>query len=192
MHLIEPYYHWRDLYIAAEDEDSPFYGKSYSEFEFTNKIYNYLIHPQWDDFGSPTLFIKVLHVDYELGHAVCELIGEWNDCLQEDIMTLKNNIIDHFQSNGVSKFIFICENVLNFHSGDDDYYIELEEEIRDNGGYVILVNMPDHVYREFNDAGIGNYVNIGFPFQEFNWRKFKPDQLYTVTDQYLLSPYLTS
>jgi hypothetical protein len=55
MHDIEPYYHWRDRYVAAEDKESPFYGRQYSEFEFSQQIYNYYIHPQWDDFGSPKL-----------------------------------------------------------------------------------------------------------------------------------------
>jgi len=32
MHEIEPYYKWRDDYIASEDEYSPFYATEYSEF----------------------------------------------------------------------------------------------------------------------------------------------------------------
>ena len=51
MHNIEPYYNWRHIYISEEDERSPFFGREYSEFEFTQAIYNYLIHPQWDEFG---------------------------------------------------------------------------------------------------------------------------------------------
>ncbi len=65
MHAIEPYYNWRHHYIASEDERSPFYGREYSEFEFTHAIYNYVIHPQWDDMGSNTLFLKVLYADYD-------------------------------------------------------------------------------------------------------------------------------
>ena len=65
MHDIEPYYNWRHLYIASEDENSPFYGREYSEIEFTNQIYNFVIHPQWDDFGSETLYMKILFVDYD-------------------------------------------------------------------------------------------------------------------------------
>ena len=57
MHDIEPYYSWRHLYIASEDHDSPFYRREYSEFEFTHAIYNYLIHPQWDEIGSSTLYL---------------------------------------------------------------------------------------------------------------------------------------
>ena len=78
MHEIEPYYKWRDDYIAAEDEFSPFYATQYSEFEFDKQIYNYLLHPQWDSFGSNTLYMKVLFVDYERSYCIIEFIGEWN------------------------------------------------------------------------------------------------------------------
>ncbi|MCB0640588.1 MAG: hypothetical protein KDC44_03075, partial [Phaeodactylibacter sp.] len=76
MHDIEPFYHWRSDYVAAEDDRSPFYGRVYDEFRFTQKIYNYYIHPQWDAFGSPTLYMKLLKVDYDEGYAIMELIGE--------------------------------------------------------------------------------------------------------------------
>jgi hypothetical protein len=192
LHNIEPHYHWRDLYTAEEDENSPFYGKMYSEFEYSNKIYNYLIHPQWDDFGSSTLFIKILFVDYDEKFAIFELIGEWNDCLQNDIMILKNEIIDYFQNQGISKFLIICENVLNFHGGDDDYYVELQEEISEHRGYVVLINLLDHVMREMTDQGLQQYVTIDFPYQMMNWRKFKPEQLCELFDRQLLAPYLTT
>ncbi len=58
MHDIEPYYNWRHIYVASEDPQSPFYGREYSEFEFENTIYNYMLHPQWDNIGSETLYIK--------------------------------------------------------------------------------------------------------------------------------------
>ena len=65
MHTIEPHYSWRELYTAEEDKNSPFYGREYSEFEFSHSIYNYVIHPQWDFFGSQTLYLKILYADYE-------------------------------------------------------------------------------------------------------------------------------
>jgi hypothetical protein len=65
MHEIEPYYRWRDDYIASEDEYSPFYATEYSEFEFDKQVYNFLLHPQWDSFGSNTLYMKVLYADYD-------------------------------------------------------------------------------------------------------------------------------
>jgi hypothetical protein len=41
MHEIEPYFNWRHLYTAEEDENSPFFGREYSEFEYSNTVYNY-------------------------------------------------------------------------------------------------------------------------------------------------------
>jgi len=122
MHFIEPYFNWRGYYIASDDVQSPFFEREYSEFEFSNRIYNYLIHPQWDYFGSPTLFLKVLYADYEQGYTIIELIGEWNDAIENDIMLLKREVIEPMMSNGISKFILIGENVLNFHSSDECYY----------------------------------------------------------------------
>ena len=77
MHEIEPFYNWRHIYVSEEDERSPFFGRDYSEFEFTQTIYNYYIHPQWDDFGSRTLYLKVLLADYDEHYVVMELFGEW-------------------------------------------------------------------------------------------------------------------
>lgn len=76
MQNLEPYYNWLEYYASEEDELSPFYGKEYSEFEFSNTIYNYYIHPQWDDFESSTLYLKILYADYEDGFVIIELIGE--------------------------------------------------------------------------------------------------------------------
>ena len=125
MHEIEPFYNWRHLYIAEEDDRSPFFGTEHNEFAFTQTIYNYYIHPQWDDFGSRTLYIKVLFVDYEVGYAIFELIGEWNDAIENDIMTLKRDVVDPMIREGISKFIVVAENVLNFHSSDAVSYTHL-------------------------------------------------------------------
>jgi hypothetical protein len=111
MHAIEPYYNWRQLYIACEDERSPLYGRKYSEFEFTHAIYNYLIHPQWDEIGSATLFVKVLFVDYEKQFCIIELFGEWNDTLYNDISFLKRQLIDRMTEEGINRFLLIGENV---------------------------------------------------------------------------------
>src|SRR5688500_14237729 len=105
MQDIEPYYNWRNFYVASEDERSPFFEREYSEFEYTHAIYNYVIHPQWDDIGSPTLFIKILYADYAESFAIIELIGEWNDCINNDIMILKRDIIENMMHEGISKFI---------------------------------------------------------------------------------------
>ena len=93
MHDIEPFYNWRHIYVAEEDSLSPFFGRTYSEFEFSQTVYNYYIHPQWDDFGSKTLYLKILFVEHEQHFAIIELLGEWNDAIENDIMELKREIM---------------------------------------------------------------------------------------------------
>ncbi len=183
MHNIEPYYHWRDRYIAAEDERSPFYGRQYNEFEYTQRIYNYLIHPQWDDFGSQTMYMKLLDVDYDDGYAVIELIGEWNDCIQNDIMHLKRNVADLMMEEGISRFVLICENVLNFHGSDDCYYEEWYEEVSENHGWIALVNTLQHVENEIRDTRLDYFVDLGGPFNDINWRSCKPKAVVKMIDR---------
>lgn len=177
MHDIEPYYRWRDKYVAAEDQRSPFYQREYNEFQFTNSIYNFYIHPQWDFIGSPTLYIKILFVDYEQRYAIIELIGEWNDCVTNDIMYLKRDVADYLIDQGIVKFILICENVLNFHSDEDDYYAEWIEDIREDGGYIVLINMLDHVESEMAKTKIGYSVHFGDGLNGVIWRGGKPSRL---------------
>ncbi|HPS46600.1 MAG TPA: hypothetical protein PKZ21_05450, partial [Bacteroidales bacterium] len=119
MHNIEPFWLWRDLYISAEDERSPLYNRRYNEFEYTNTVYNYVIHPQWDFIGSSTLYLKIIYVDYALSYAIIELMGEWNDCIYNDIMFFKRNIIEPMMQEGINKFILVGENIFNFHASDD-------------------------------------------------------------------------
>jgi len=92
MHEIEPHFNWRHLYRAEDDPHSPFYRRTYSEIYFTNTVYNYYIHPQWDEFGSQTLYAKILFCDYDKHFCVIELMGEWNDLLYNDIMFLYRNL----------------------------------------------------------------------------------------------------
>jgi len=174
MHDIEPYYKWREYYVAAEDRESPFYGKVYDEFTYTNKVYNYFIHPQWDDFGSLTLYMKLLFVDYEDGIAMIELIGEWNDGIGNDIMFLKREVVDHLQHRGIHKFIIFCDNVLNFHGDDDSYYEEWYEDTSDEGGWITFVNVQDHVLQEMENSRLQYYVNLGPDYNNINWRHKAP------------------
>ena len=64
MQDLEPYKSWHYLYNAARDIRSPFFGRSYHKTLCTHTIYNYYIYPQWDEIGSPTLYIKILYADY--------------------------------------------------------------------------------------------------------------------------------
>src|SRR5205085_4382275 len=134
---------WQHLYTASEDPGSPFYGREYSEFEFSNTIYNFYIHPQWDDIGSETLYIKVLFVDYDEKYAIIEFIGEWNDAINNDVMLLKRDIIDELIFCGIKKFILIGENVLNFHYSDECYYEEWFDDIGEEG-CIVFLNFREH------------------------------------------------
>lgn len=183
MHDIEPYYGWREKYCSDEDQDSPFYGREYSEFLFTQKIYNYFIHPQWDSFDSDTLYMKLIYADYDESLAVFELIGEWNDCLHNDIMYLKRNVVDHLMRKGINKFIIIMENVLNFHGSDDCYYEEWFDDVKDEDGWVCMVNMLDHVKTEIESMGIQYYVSLGGRFDGINWRGKEPIHLMKELEQ---------
>ena len=176
MHEIEPYYRWRDDYIASEDPLSPFVDTKYNEFEFDKQIYNYLIHPQWDFFGSQTLYLKVLYADYDLGFSIIEFIGEWNDALHNDIMTLKREIIELMVDEGLNKFILIGENILNFHSSDDCYYEEWFQDIED--GWIAGINFREHVISEFKRNNIDYYINLGGNLDDMAWRNLKPIQLF--------------
>ena len=183
MHDIEPHYHWRESYVAAEDERSPFYGRTYDEFQFTQKIYNYFIHPQWDFFGSPTLYLKVLYVDYDEGFAIMELLGEWNDCIQNDIMFLKRDVVDPMLREGISRYVLIGENVLNFHGDEPDYYEEWLEDIADREGWIALLNLQDHVASEMEQNRIHHYIHFDKGLKELNWRTLKPKGLNILLDQ---------
>jgi len=177
VHTIEPYYNWRHLYIASEDPQSPFYGREYSEFEYSNTIYNFYIHPQWDDINSETLYVKILFVDYEEKYAIIEMIGEWNDAINNDIMLLKRDIIDELNYHGINKYILIGENVLNFHYSDDSYY---EEWFEDNGtdGWIALIGFRDHILKEFKHAQLDYYFIYGGELDDMDWRTFSPGKVF--------------
>src|ERR1043165_8482550 len=183
MQDIEPFYNWRHIYIASEDERSPFFGREYSEFEYTNAIYNYLIHPQWDDIDSPTLYIKILAADYEEGYAIIEMIGEWNDAINNDIMILKRDIIEPIMQEGINKFILIGENVLNFHASDDCYYEEWFEEVEE--GWIAFLNFRKHVMDEFHRANIDFFIVSGGQLSDIGWRTSTPQLLFEKVEHFV-------
>lgn len=176
MHELEPYYNWRELYVASEDQASPFYGRQYSEFMLSNAVYDYFIHPQWDEFGSATLYLKILYVGYDTGYAVIEFIGEWNDTIYNDIMYLYRDVIEELILHDIKYFILIGENVMNFHSDTADYYEEWFDNIGD--GWIVGLNFRDHIVDEFSSANIDYYIAFSGDFNDFNWRGFLPDQLF--------------
>lgn len=175
MHDIEPYHRWQDQYEASKDPKSTFYGRQHDEFRYTHKVYNYFIHPQWDFFGSSTLYLKVLFVDYDASFAIIEFIGEWNDALHNDVMELKRNVIDGMVKNGIYKFVLIVENVYNFHGSDDSYYEEWWDDIKDDNGWVCFLNPLKHVIEEMEQTRLQFYVNFGPKLMLDKWRILKPE-----------------
>jgi hypothetical protein len=169
--------------MAEEDKRSPFYGRTYSEFEFSQTVYNYYIHPQWDDIGSQTLYLKILFSDYEMGYTIIELIGEWNDAIENDIMTLKREVIDKLLAQGISKFILIAENVLNFHSSDECYYEEWYEDVAEKGGWIVLLALPAQSMYDFKRTGLHRYIE---PMDFVDWRPYTPAHLFTKIDNLLI------
>ena len=185
MHDLEPYWNWRHRYTAEEDERSPFHGKEYSEFYFTHAVYDHAIHPQWDDFGSNTLYLKILYADYDDGFVVIEFIGEWNDLLHNDIMFLKRDIVEVLMAQGINKFILVGENVLNFHSSDESYYEEWWDDVEDAGGWIALLNFREHVLEDIQAANIDQYFLIGGRLNELDWRTQEPEELFERVEAYV-------
>jgi hypothetical protein len=178
MQDIEPFYNWRHIYTAADDPASPFYGREYSEFEYSSTVYNYYIHPQWDDFGSETLYLKIICVDYTEQFAVIEFIGEWNDAIGNDIMFLKRDVMDELLNEGIRYFILIGENVLNFHASDTDYYEEWFDDT--DTGWLVGLNFREHVVRECQQFGLDQYILFSGRFNGLAWRKYQPVDLFNL------------
>ena len=173
MHELEPFYKWEGLYSASEDERSPFFGQTYDEYDLS--LYNHVIHPAWEFFGSETLYGKVLYADYHRGFSIIELLGEWNDTLHNDIMHLKRNLIDHQLSEGICRFLLIGENVLNFHGLEDDYYQEWYEECGE--GWIVAMGFRDFIHREWNKYSLDSFFNWGGNLEISEWRTLSPLRL---------------
>jgi len=181
---LEPHYKWRRWYIAEEDTASPFYKRVYSEFEFTNAVYDTLIHPQWDDFGSLTLYAKILFTDYNTGFAIIELLGEWNDLIYNDIMYFYRNIIEVLMESGINKYILIGENVHAFHGDDDSYYQEWTEQL--NNGWIMGLGFMPHNMDELINARVNQYVNFEYNDEFFDWRTLQPNALFQEVDELMI------
>jgi hypothetical protein len=174
VHSIEPFYNWDYLYDSTKDERSPYFETEHSEFTFSNTIYNYYVHPQWDGFGSENLYLKILFVDYEEHYCIIEMIGEWNDAVENDSSILKRNLIDVLIKQGIYKYILITENVLNYFNGPDDYYEEWWQDVIDEDGFIVWLNLPEQSQYDFVRGKVKNYVLL----QDLdNWRTFKPEHV---------------
>ncbi|MEM6644332.1 MAG: hypothetical protein AAF616_15240 [Bacteroidota bacterium] len=187
MHTLRPYERWNQYYNSSYDDRSPFSGMEYNYDLYSTTIYGYYIDPAWDFFGSETLYIKIIYADYDLGFAVIELIGEWNDAINNDIMQLKRNIVEHLAANGINKFALIGENVMNFHGSDDCYYEEWFEEVEEvqpgiGVGWIAGINFKDFVIEEMCQYNIDNYINMSGSLVIEQWRTLTPQKFYQVVD----------
>ena len=115
-----------------------------------------------------------------------EFIGEWNDCTQNDIEFLKRDFLDILIEHGISKFVLIGENILEFFSSDSEYYEEWYEDIKDKDGWIIAINFREHILEEMRQADIHRYVNINEKYAEINWRQYKPFHLVSYLDDLLI------
>lgn len=183
MHKIEPYYNWLKYYDSAADDRSPFFGKQYNYDLYSETIYGYYIDPAWDSIGSETLYMKILYTDYTEGFTILEFIGEWNDTINNDIMTLKRNVIELLLAEGINKFILIGENILNFHGSDDSYYEEWFDEVGD--GWIAAVNFPEFIQREFQRYHLDQYINMGGTLEIDRWRTLQPFSFYEIVKNFI-------
>lgn len=182
MQDIEPYSRWEKLYNPYEDPNSPYYGESHNEYLCRHTIYDHYIHPKWDEFGSSTLYLKIIYCDYDFNYCIIEMMGEWNDCLHNDIMHLKRNIVEHLEGENINKFILIGENVLNFHYSDDSYYEDWFNDLDD--GWIMLINFREHVQAEFDKVNLNYYLLYGGQLSEVKWRTLTPQKLYEALNSY--------
>jgi hypothetical protein len=90
-------------------------------------------------------------------------------------MFLKRNLVDPLMDEGVSRFAFFCENVLNFHASiDDDYYAEWNEALTEMEGWGMLVNIRPQVEEELHTAHLDQYLFFGEAYNDIIWRNQKP------------------
>ena len=117
-----------------------------------------------------------------MNFAIIELIGEWNDAIENDIMQLKRDVIDQLLHEKIFKYILITENVLNFHSSDKEYYEEWFEQVTDEEGWIVALNMPEATQYDFKRKKINYFIEL---MQLENWRVYKPYHLFRKIDDEL-------
>jgi len=95
-------------------------------------------------------------------------------------MELKREVADVFMQSGIYKFILIAENVLNFHSSDKEYYEEWYEEVTEENGWVVILNMPEQTQYDFKRAKLNRFLEL---MEIDNWRTYKPFHLFKKIDE---------
>jgi hypothetical protein len=181
MHQFEPFFGWLDFYSHESDPLSPFHEVEHNQFFFDRQVYDYLAHPLWDTIGSEGLLVKILFADYEEGYAVIELFGVWNDLLQNDWRLLVENCLEILRMEGIQRFVFIGENILNIYLDADDYYQAFQEELEE--GWMAFIGIREHVIQELERYGIGQYFFWSPALTELRWRKLKPPQIVALVEE---------
>ena len=173
MHELIPHSGWRTHYIADTDVNSPFYDNQGAPDNGNyHRMYDFIIHPEWDHVGCETLFVKLIFVDYQQGFGVIELLGEWNDTIHNDIMEFKRRLVDSLIEQGIDKFLLICDNLLNFHGAEDYYYEEWFQEI--SNGWIVFLNVREQIEQELINTRLSNYLWFGKRFILSSWRAQDP------------------
>ena len=91
-------------------------------------------------------------------------------------MYLYRNVIELLIDKGIKYFILIGENILNFHADTNDYYEEWSNNIGD--GWIIGINFRSFVISEFSEVNIDYFIAFSGEFNDVQWRKIMPDQLF--------------
>jgi hypothetical protein len=92
-------------------------------------------------------------------------------------------VIDVMEKEGISKFILISENVLNFHSSDREYYQEWYDEVSDENGWIVSLNMPEATREDFKKKKLNYYIEL---MELPDWRVYKPYHLFKKIDDILM------
>ena len=98
-------------------------------------------------------------------------------------MYLKKEIVEKLNKHYIYKFVVFCDNVLNYHGDEDCYYEEWWDDIKDDRGWVCLVNTFDHVSSEMSKYRLHYYINYGPLFNDMNWRTQKPAYLVDILER---------
>lgn len=102
--------------------------------------------------------------------------------LHEDVMWLKRNVADVLMKEGIFKFVFFCENISIFHSGEDEYYAEWAEEVQEENGWIVLLNIRQHIEEEMLEARLQQYMYFGENYNDINWQTQKPAIVFSIID----------
>ncbi|MBX3101122.1 MAG: hypothetical protein KF690_01280 [Bacteroidetes bacterium] len=181
---LEPFDGWLFIYSHDQDERSPFHEVEHNLFAYDRRIYTFDAHPLWDNIESESLLVKILYAQYDEGYAILELLGEWNDLHENDFRLLWDNCLHPLVTEGIYRFILICENVFNIYPDADDYYQNAQEELAEGEGWLCLLRARPQVLEELEAYGIGQYFFYSPLLESLRWRKLKPWQVYAqVRDQ---------